>query len=313
MANNGEKINISTDDVMNVITILDGTLNIIENSMLASLSKDFDVLVSLDLFSEGLAKLKSQIEALKQSNENLMTKITLHADEISELEESIAKQIQQEIIGAAAASGGSGSYYSFIESVEVSDVNNNVSISNSNVSESINSITDVEVESIMSFLNINKGEYSINDILLSDVGSGILLCLLKKYYGDTTINIDTEISEESFNIQKLFLEKVLNNESIVDNIKFNDNVIFIAKKYFVSIAKNNNISISELILDEKYENLLLNSINKLYLGENLSEYDISDNTISMVREFVDKVAEDNGVTTEKVLSSVDYLGDLKGA
>ena len=64
---------------------------------------------------------------------------------------------------------------------------------------------------------------------------------------------------------------------------------------------------------EKYENLLLNSINKLYLGENLSEYDISDNTISMVREFVDKVAEDNGVTTEKVLSSVDYLGDLKGA
>lgn len=313
MANNGEKINISTDDVMNVITILDGTLNIIEGSMLASLSTDFDVLVSLDLFSEGLAKLKSQIEALKQSNENLMTKITLHADEISELEESIAKQIQQEIIGAAAASGGSGSYYSSIESVEVSDVNNNVSISNSNVSESINSITDVEVESIMSFLNINKGEYSINDILLSDVGSGILLCLLKKYYGDTTINIDTEISEESFNIQKLFLEKVLNNESIVDNIKFNDNVIFIAKKYFVSIAKNNNISISELILDEKYENLLLNSINKLYLGENLSEYDISDNTISMVREFVDKVAEDNGVTTEKVLSSVDYLGDLKGA
>ena len=165
----------------------------------------------------------------------------------------------------------------------------------------------------MSFLNINKGEYSINDILLSDVGSGILLCLLKKYYGDTTINIDTEISEESFNIQKLFLEKVLNNESIVDNIKFNDNVIFIAKKYFVSIAKNNNISISELLLDEKYEDLLLSSINKLYLGENLSEYDISDNTISMVREFVDKVAEDNGVTTEKVLSSVDYLGDLKGA
>ena len=130
MANNGEKINISTDDVMNVITILDGTLNIIENSMLASLSKDFDVLVSLDLFSEGLAKLKSQIEALKQSNVNLMTKITLHADEISELEESIAKQIQQEIIGAAAASGGSGSYYSSIESVEVSDVNNNVSIVN---------------------------------------------------------------------------------------------------------------------------------------------------------------------------------------
>ena len=31
------------------------------------------------------------------------------------------------------------------------------------------------------------------------------------------------------------------------------------------------------------------------------------------KEFVDKVAEDNGVTTEKVLSSVDYLGDLKGA
>ena len=312
MATTGDKINISTEDVMNAITILDSALNIMESSMLTSISKDFAVLSNLDLFSEGLAKLKAQVTALKQSNENLMTKITLHADEIAALEEEITTQIQKELITYDAGSGGGGSYYSDISSIDVEDVTNNTNISNSQVIENLNSVTKVDIDSILSFLNINKGDYSINDILLSDVGSGILLCLLKRFYGDSNVNIDTTVSEETFNIQKLLLEKLLNSESDISTVGFKDNTVLVAKEYFVSIAKENNLEISELLLNEKHETLLLDSINKLYLGEDLSKYNVSEKTLSTVKNFVDKVAEDNGVTVEKVLSDTDYLGDLKG-
>lgn len=312
MASIGDKINISTEEVMNAISILDSSLSIIEGSMVTSVSNDFVVLSSLDLFSEGLDKLKNQLTTLKQSNENLMTKISLHVNEITELENSIATEIQNELVRGNAGTGGGGSYYSNIDSVDVSNVDNNTNISNAQVIENIGNIKDVEVDNIMSFLNINKGEYSINDILLSDVGSGILLCLLKKFYGDTNVSIDTTVTSDSFDIQKMLLEKLLTSESNIEGVGFKDNTILIAKEYFVSIAKENNIAISELLLNEKYETLLLNSINKLYLGENLVKYNISDKTLESVRNFVDKVAEDNGVTSEKVLSSVDYLSDLKG-
>ena len=139
-----------------------------------------------------------------------------------------------------------------------------------------------------------------------------MLCLLKKFYGDTDVSIDTTVTSDSFDIQKMLLEKLLTSESNIEGIGFKDNSILIAKEYFVSIAKENNIAISELLLNEKYESLLLSSINKLYLGDNLVKYNVSDKTLELVRSFVDKVAEDNGVTSEKVLSSVDYLSDLKG-
>lgn len=312
MATTGDKINISTDDVMSAISILDSSLNVIDSSMLQSISKDFGVLASLNLFSEGLEKLKKQLESLKQSNENLMTKITLHADEISELEDAIATQIQKELVAGDAGSGGGGNYYSDIAAIEVANVTNNTNISNTQVLENINGVTELDIESILSFLNINKGEYSINDILLTDVGSGILLCLLKKFYGDNNVNIDTNVSEETLNIQKVLLEKLLSSENGIESVEFKDNTIIIAKEYFNSIAKENNLTISELLLDEKNETLLLSSINKLYLGKDLTKYNVKEETIKSVKEFVNKIAEDNGVTSEEVLSNTDYLGDLKG-
>lgn len=312
MAKAGDRINITTDDITNAVGILDGSLNIMEGSIATSITGDFTVLSSLDLFTEGLGKLKSQLDALKQSNENLMTKITLHADDIAKLEEKIVTSIQEELIRGSAGTGGSGSYYSDIEEVGVENVSNNTNISNAQVLDNIGKITKVDVDNIMSFLNINKGEYSINDILLSDVGSGILLCLLKKFYGDTSVVIDTSVSEESFNIQKLLLEKLLSSENGIEGVSFNENSILIAKDYFTSVAKENNMAVSELLLNEKHEALLMDSINKLYLGEDLSKYNVDKKTVDTVRNFVDKVAEDNGISAEKLLSDVDYLGDLKG-
>lgn len=312
MASAGDKINITSEDINSAVSILDSSLSIMEGSIASSITGDFSVLTSLDLFSEGLSKLKSQLDALKQSNENLMTKITLHAADIAKLEESIVATIEQELVSGSAGSGGGGSYYSDIDEVGVNEVSNNINISNAQVLDNIGKVSDIEVDSIMSFLNINKGEYSINDILLSDVGSGILLCLLRKFYGDSNVTIDTNVSEESFNIQKMLLEKLLSSDSGIEGVAFKDNSILVAKEYFASVAKENNMAISELLLNEKNEDLLLSSINKLYLGEDLSKYKVDEKTIDSVRTFVDKVAEDNGISAEKLLSDVDYLGDLKG-
>jgi hypothetical protein len=315
MATVGDKINITTDDITNAISILDSSLNIIESSLSSSISSDFVVLSDLDLFSDGLSKLKAQIDSLKQSNENLMTKISTHAVEIMKLEENIVSTIQNELVRSSAGSGGGGSYYSDIDEVGVSEVgdNNNIAnVSNAQLFDNIGKLSISDIDSLLSFLNINKGEYSINDILLSDVGSGILLCLLKKFYGDNNVTIDTKVSEESFNIQKLLLEKLLVLDTGINGVSFKDNSILVAKDYFTSIAKENNIAVSELLLNEKHEKLLLDSINKLYLGKDIEKYNVDEKTINSIKKFVDNVAEENGVTVDKVLSNTDYLGDLKG-
>ena len=311
--NIGERVDINSDEIMNAISILDGSLNILEGTMLTSISNDFKVLSSLGLFTDGLDKLKTQIETMKKSNENLMTKISLHAAEMQEVEESIVAEVNSTFISSGNYSGGGGgSYYSDISQISVSTVTENTNINNNQVADAINNIKPIDINNILSFLNINKGEYSISDILFCDVGSGILLCLLKKFYGDKDIKIDTIVSKDSYDIQKTLLEKLLNDDVVIDNKEFNSSLIVMEKEYFKSIAKENDIAVSELLLNEKYETLLLSSIEKLYLGKDLEKYNLEEDTIKNVKLYIEKVADDNGVSVEKVLSDVNFLSDLKG-
>ncbi len=311
--NIGERVDINSDEIMKAISILDGSLNILEGTMLTSISNDFKVLSSLGLFTDGLDKLKTQIETMKKSNENLMTKISLHAAEMQEVEESIVAEVNSTFISSGNYSGGGGgSYYSDISQISVSTVTENTNINNNQVADAINNIKPIDINNILSFLNINKGEYSISDILFCDVGSGILLCLLKKFYGDKDIKIDTIVSKDSYDIQKTLLEKLLNDDVVIDNKEFNSSLIVMEKEYFKSIAKENDIAVSELLLNEKYENLLLSSIEKLYLGKDLEKYNLEENAIENVKLYIEKVADDNGVSVEKVLSDVNFLSDLKG-
>lgn len=311
--NIGERVDINSDEIMKAISILDGSLNILEGTMLTSISNDFKVLSSLGLFTDGLDKLKTQIETMKKSNENLMTKISLHAAEMQEVEESIVAEVNSTFISSGNYSGGGGgSYYSDISQISVSTVTGNTNINNNQVADAINNIKPIDINNILSFLNINKGEYSISDILFCDVGSGILLCLLKKFYGDKDIKIDTIVSKDSYDIQKTLLEKLLNDDVVIDNKEFNSSLIVMEKEYFKSIAKENDIAVSELLLNEKYENLLLSSIEKLYLGKDLEKYNLEEDSIENVKLYIEKVADDNGVSVEKVLSDVNFLSDLKG-
>ena len=311
--NIGERVDINSDEIMKAISILDGSLNILEGTMLTSISNDFKVLSSLGLFTDGLDKLKTQIETMKKSNENLMTKISLHVAEMQEVEESIVAEVNSTFISSGNyGGGGGGSYYSDISQISVSTVTENTNINNNQVADAINNIKPIDINNILSFLNINKGEYSISDILFCDVGSGILLCLLKKFYGDKDIKIDTIVSKDSYDIQKTLLEKLLNDDVVIDNKEFNSSLIVMEKEYFKSIAKENDIAVSELLLNEKYETLLLSSIEKLYLGKDLEKYNLEENAIENVKLYIEKVADDNGVSVEKVLSDVNFLSDLKG-
>ena len=57
---------------------------------------------------------------------------------------------------------------------------------------------------------------------------------------------------------------------------------------------------------------LLSSIKKLYLGKDLEQYNLEEDSIENVKLYVEKVADDNGVSVDKVLSDVNFLSDLKG-
>lgn len=310
---NGENIEISTEEVMNTISVLDESLSLLEGTMSTSIANDFTVLSSLDLFSDGIAKLKEQITSLQTSNKNLMSKITVHAEEIEQLEQNIVEEIERSYVsnyGGGGSSGGGG-YYADITDEEVEEVTGNTNILESDLLAKIPDMKDIERDEFISFMNINKGTYSMNDLLFSDVGAGMLVYLLKKFYGDTNDNLSQVSTSTSYDIQKALLEKILSSQGSLDTV-FKKDSILIAKDYFVSVAKECNLSVSELLLNDKHKALLMSSIRDLYNNENLSGHNVKAETVAKVQDFINDLAYEKQVNVETLLNDSTYLSSLKG-
>lgn len=308
---NGEKIQISTDEVMKTVSGLDESLNLLEGTMSNSIKADFNVISKSDLFSDSISKIKEQISSLENSNKNLITKITMHADDVEKLEQNIIDEIEKSlIISDGAGQGGAGNYYSDISDIKVDNVEENKTILNGDLLARIPDMKEFEQKNFISFININKGEYTINDLLLNNIGAGMLVYLLKKFYGDNNNDINNVSTNTNYNIQKALLEKILQTENGNETI-FNRNSIIIAKDYFHSVAKNNNIAISELLLNDNHKQLLMNSIKDLYENKNIEKYNVKEETITNVKQFIDELAEENNIEVNTLFSDLKYLDNLK--
>ena len=75
------------------------------------------------------------------------------------------------------------------------------------------------------------------------------------------------------------------------------------------IAKNNNVSFSELILETKNEEILLTALKDVYDGNASS---LNESEVNSVRSYLDSVASKNSITTDTLLSSKNYMSLIKG-
>jgi len=304
-------IQINSEEIMTSVGILDQSLSVLQGEMQPSIVSNFEALCETDLFSEGLSKITNQINSLIGSNENLMTKITVHSEEFAELEKELAKYAEEYESGYRGGSSGNSGSFSNVANIIVENINNGISVKTEDVMSSIPKLDEDSQIKLIKFLNTNKkSDTSIRALLFDASKSGLLLTMLKKFYGDTSGKLDATISNDSYTVQKELL-KLLNNSNI-NTVELYDNTILVAKDYLSSIAKENSITLEELILDEKYNKILINSVKNLYDGNISQKYNVSAEVINSVRTTVDNIAKNNNVTAEEVITNSKYLSKLKG-
>ncbi len=315
MTKSNNNIEFSSEEIQNAIAILDKSLDLIESSIAPSLNSKFKVLSDLDLFSAGISKLQAQIKSLETSNKNLMTKIFLHNDDVEALEESIVADITSAYITQTSSySGNRGSYYSDTGSVDVSDTYQNNTITEAELTIDIPGMDDEQYQELISFININKGNFTLNQILFNAECSGLLYLFLRKFYKDDTTELNVDVNDETLKVQKTLINRIFTSkDNDINSVIFKDNELLKEKEYFASIAKENNITAGDLLLDEKYEGILLTSMMKLYKGENLENYNIKEENLVKIKNYIDKIAQSKKITAEELLSDKKYLNILKGA
>ena len=311
MSSQEGKIQINSEEVMSSVGILDQLLNVLQGEIQPSVLSNFTALRETGLFSEGLSKLDSQITSIITSNENLMTKLTIHADEIIELEKELAKYADNYQSGYSGGSSGNSGNFSDIADVIVENVNKGVSIKTEDVIASIPKLDEESQVKLIEFLNANKNsDTNLQSLLFDPSKSGLLLTMLKKFYGDTSGTLDATVTDNSYIAQKELLKLFNNSDVKIEGL--NDNTILVAKDYLTTIAKENKITLEELIIDKKYDKVLITAVKNLYDGNISQEYNVSTETVNSIRNIVDNIAKENNVTAEEVITNSKYLSQLKG-
>ena len=176
-------LEINDEEIMTSVNILDESLNILENEIKPALVSKFNALKETDLFNEGLTKLIAQIDSLITSNKNFMTKLTIHADELVQLEAELALAAEQYGSNNWGGSSGNSGAELPLDDIVSSFVDKGRAIGISNVLDAIPMLDETNQTELINFLNVNKGkDVSLNELLFDSENAGLLLSLLKKFY-----------------------------------------------------------------------------------------------------------------------------------
>ena len=304
MATNGE-IEINSEEIYATSSIIKETSTTLE-AMLPIVTGSFSVLEELGFFSEGLSKISKQIQSLMAANEMIDSRLISHIEDIQAMEQSL--------LNLASSSSGGGSYYGRYtgssggstqgSSVSTDNVSKGTQVNDEQINKSITEMDSPKETEFLSFVEVNKGDTSLSELFLDPSKSGLLLKLLKKFYGDTSDNLSDAVSDNSYTIQKDLLEKILNSDGAILS-KLKEDSILVAKEYFDSIAKENNVKVSELILNDKNSEIYKKSLLSLYDGDEISKYNLKESDVMSFRSYLDKKAEEGKTSVE------DYIAGIK--
>ena len=311
MAESGQ-ININSADIESAISLLNNSKSALESEAKSGLS-GFAALESVGLFSDGLSQIKANIDKVSTSIDSFVSALSSHLASVKQEEEENVEIVDTYGGGSGGGGGGGGGYYgaggggsvtSTYEESTMDEVNEGTKISDTElagfIAEMNYDVSKTMIENLSKQAE-NNGT-TITELLLNPEKSGLLVEILKKLCGDTNAEIDTTSTEDSKLIQKILLAKLAGQDDDVF-ASISDNTLLKGLKYLSAFAKENNISITDLLYDDKYSDLLFSGLSKLYSGEELNDYRPSQDEISGTKTYIDDVASKNSTTSEKLLES----------
>lgn len=299
MASSNGNIILNSEEVSSAVSAVNEVVSILENDLQTPIGSNFNTLVDLGLFSDGIANIKKQIDSLTTAYKALAVEMSSHMNEFEETENTLSTGVPYYNSNSNNNSGGPGGHNtnqntSIPTTEEGQAINTNALINN------ISTLDDSTQSKLIEFINVNKqSNMTINELLFDNRNVITLVALLKKFYGDTNLTVDS-LADATL-IQKALINKLFASSTTPASLS--NNTILIAKKYLNFIAKNNNITVGDLLIDSKNNELLSNSLLQVYDGDALSQFYLTESEIQNIREYMDNVAKANNSTVEVLIQT----------
>ena len=302
------KINYNSEEVAEARSILNESVNILDSELLTTLSSSFNVLSELGLFSDGLAKLKSQIETLMTDHQTFASSLESHDNDLSTFEGTQATAINQYINGG----GTDTNYYSGSDStpqeIEIATTDEGTKISDNELKEIADDISYVDKLKILKNIMNAKG-IDTTSLSTDEDKSNYISSLLKQVSNDNSAEItDNQIEYEKL-IEDVLLESIT-SEDKNGLAKLDEETAIQGVTYLKEVANSNNIDFSSLVLDDKYSGVLMESIKNMYNGD--SDAMLTTSEISEVKNYIDSIATANNMTADDLLSNKNNIDLIKG-
>lgn len=313
MATNGDVL-INSEEISSVVSVINTISTTLESDIGSSITSNFTALTNAGLFATGISNLSQVVTALASSYKQLASVISTHTQDIAETEQQLSNAAQSNSgtyskrgssggsSGGSSSSSSGGSNGSTPET-NVPNVDDGKPINSSELINKIENITDDSCVELVNFLNINKDKnLAINKLLFDKTNALKLVNLLKQYYGYTADQNMFSIEDATL-IQKALIAQMFDSNTLPQNIT--NNTILVAKEYLKSIAKENNIKVEDLLLDDENTLILATSLMDVYDGNGLSEHNVSSEEVVAIREYMDKIAESYDSSVEELAGNPD--------
>ena len=167
-------------------------------------------------------------------------------------------------------------------------------------------MTFEEIITLLKNIVTNGGLLSV--MLTDSYSANILTYTLKNILGYEGELGKVSTSDDTL-IQKELLKKIVNqNENVFQ--KIDEKTFLVGMPYLKSFAKEHNLDVAELVLNDKNEDLLMTSLVNIFDGNTGNS--LTAKEVEGVRSYLNSVADKNGISTETLLSSSNYISLIKG-
>ena len=303
-------INYSSEVVDESKSLVSGTKDQLES--VSESYNSLDAIISCGLFSSGFEKIKSQTKSVTNAFQYIIDTLSNH-DRDMETTNSLVIDLVKEFCDSHG-----GTYRDELRDKRTRGATiNNDNIETKEVEEgkeiSSNKIVDYIVKmdystTLKTLKNIAKKGGDLEVLLTDKYSSNICSYNLKNILGEEA-DLGKVVTSEDTLIQRKLLEKLvsLDEETLA---QIDQNTFLRGIPYLKSIAKNYSVDVCDLLLDDDKEQLLLKSLKDIYSSDTSSI--LSETNINSVKNYLDEVANNNGISTKKLLSSTNYMSLIKG-
>ena len=286
------QMNIQSSEIENIVSQFKSASTSVSSNVTEKLKSGFKGLTDCDLFVEGIEILVSNAEQVSSVLDLIAQSISSHLANMQELEMGNQKQFND------WGSGNGSGVNPPIDTTNPAQIVEGIVASLQNTDKNA-------LSNLIHNINVLKDKVNLDELLFDPKQSANLFKILKdqlKLEGEFSVE-DIKLIKKTL-INKLFSEKL-------DNIELED-TIYILREFLIDFAKENNITVGDLLVDSKYEGILKNLLIKIYEG-GIHNSKVTEEEFDKIKAYIAKrleIKQEGPSTTSEdveMTSAFDHL------